>query len=85
MSPSAQLLPSQYLHLVTPSLTLGPASGDAGEFVALPLTIFATVEVVELLMYQAVDPSFTRRNLVSPSTFLKTGHPELHLPSSNLL
>ena len=85
MLPSTQLLPSQYLHLDTPTLTLGPASGDEGEFVTLPLCIFATVPVVELWMLQEVFPSSTLRNLVSPSTFLKTGRPELHLPSSNLL
>ena len=85
MSPSTWLLPSQYFHLVVPSLTLGPASGDEGEFVALPLCIQAPVAVVELLMLQTVFPSLTRRNLVSPSTFLKTGRPTLHLPSSNLL
>ena len=85
MSLSIQLLPSQYCHLVTPFLTLGPASGDEGEFVPLPLCILAPVAVVELLMVQTVVPSFTLRNLVSPSTFLKTGRPALHLPSSNLL
>ena len=85
MSPSTWVAPSQYLHLVTPSLTLGPASGDAGEFVPLPLCIQAPVAVVELLMLQPETPSGTNRNLVSPSTFLKTGRPSLHLPSSNLL
>ena len=84
MSPSFQS-PSQYVHLVTPSLTLGPASGDDGEFVAFPLAIQYSVAVMELLMVQVVSPSFTIRNLVSPSTFLKIGRPSLHLPSSNLL
>ena len=49
MSPSFPP-PPQYFHLVTPNLTLGPASGDEGEFVALPLNILAPVAVVELLM-----------------------------------
>ena len=84
MSPSTWLLPSQYLHLVLPSLTLGPASGDEGEFVALPLCIQGPVAVMELLMLQLEYLSFTSRNLVPPSTFLKTGRPELHLPTSNL-
>ena len=35
-------------------------------------------------MLQAVNLSVMRRNLVSPLTFLKTGRPALHLPSSNL-
>ena len=30
-------------------------------------------------------PSLTNRNLGSPSAFLNTGRPKLHLPSSNLL
>ena len=59
MSASTQLLPSQYVHLVTPNLTLGPASGDAGEFVPLPLCILAPVAVVELLMLQTLFPSPT--------------------------
>ena len=70
MLPSFQPL-SEYLHLVTPSLTLPPASGDEGEFVALPPFIQGPVAVVESLMAQTVCPSFTWRNLVSPSTFLK--------------
>ena len=73
-----------YLHLVTPSLTLGPASGDEGEFVALPLVILAPVAVVDLLMLQEIHRCATNRNLSSPETFLNTGLPLLHLPSSNL-
>ena len=83
MSPSFQT--GTNLHLLTSRLTLDPASGDEGEFVALPLSIQAPVSVVELLMVQTVLPSPTRRNLGSPSTFLKTGRPLLHLPTSNLL
>ena len=56
MSPSIHLIPSQYLHLVPPSLTLGPASGDEGEFVALPLFIQPPVPVMWLLMYQTAFP-----------------------------
>ena len=52
MSPSTNLPPLAYLHLVTPSLTLGPASGDEGVFVALPLAIQAPAAVVDLFMLQ---------------------------------
>ena len=88
MSPSttSHLPPLAYLHLVTPCLTLGPASGDEGEFVALPLWIQAPVAVVELLMLQTAPPSPTSRNLGHfPSTFLTTRRPPLHLPSTNRL
>ena len=81
MSPSQQPL-SEYPHLVTPNLTL--ASGDEGEFTALPLCILPPMPLVELLMIQATLPSFTRRNLGFPPTFLKNGLPEPHLPTSNL-
>ena len=74
----------EYCHMVTPSLTLAPASGDEGEFVPLPLCIPPSLAVVELLMLQAVIPLGTSRKLGFPSTFLNTGCPELHLPTSNL-
>ena len=56
MSPSTDLPPLAYVHLVCPNLTLGPASGDEGEFVALPLSIQPPVAVVELLMTQPEFP-----------------------------
>ena len=37
------------------------------------------------LTYHSVLPSLTSRNLVSPSAFLYTGRPSLHLPTSSLL
>ena len=81
MSPSVHL-PSQYLHLLTPILTLAPASGDEGEFVALPLIIQDLLAVVDHMMCQLDNPSATRRNF--PSFFMKTGRPSLHIPSTNL-
>ena len=83
MSPSHQPL-SEYLHLVTPNLTRAPASGDEVEFTALPLCILPPMPDMELLMIQATLPSFTSKNLGFLPTFLKTGRPELHLPSTNL-
>ena len=78
MSPSFQApLSSAYVHPVRPNLTLGPASGDEGEFFPLPLCIQPPGSVVESVISQTVLPPTTRRNLVSPSTFLKTGRPEL--------
>ena len=41
MNPSFHLPSSQYCHRENPSLALAPASGDEGEFVALPLVIQA--------------------------------------------
>ena len=77
--------PSANFHLVCPNLTLAPAADDDGEFVAFPLDMKTNWLVVELRMPQAVLASCTRRNLRFPSFFLKTGRPELHLPTSNLL
>ena len=84
MSPSVHLPPPQYLHLLTPILTLAPASGDEGEFVALPLIIQDRLAVVDHMMCHLDIPSATRRNFGPPSTFLKTGRPSLHIPSTNL-
>ena len=81
MSPSVHL-PPQYLHLLTLILTLAPASGDEGEFVALPLIIQDLLAVVDHMMCQLDNPSATRRNF--PSFFMKTGRPSLHIPSTNL-
>ena len=77
--------PSRYLHLCTPSRTLGPASGEVGELVARPPFMWASLAVTDFLMLQVVSPSFTNKTLGSPSTFLNTGRPLLHFPSSNLL
>ena len=76
--------PSRYLHLCTPSRTLGPASGEVGELVARPPFMWASLAVTDFLMLQVVSPSFTNKTLGSPSTFLNTGRPLLHFPSSNL-
>ena len=76
--------PSRYLHLCTPSRTLGPASGEVGELVARPPFMWASLAVIDFLMLQVVSPSFTNKTLGSPSTFLNTGRPLLHFPSSNL-
>ena len=83
MNPSFHLLSSQYCHRENPSLALAPASGDEGEFVAFPLVMNKGPLVVSLML-QAVFPPGTNRNLGAPPTFLKTGCPRLHLPSSNL-
>ena len=86
MPPCLALPRLEYVHPVTPNMTLGPASGEEGEFVALPLSIQPVEEVVDLVMVQTVLPSATTRNLVSPynPTFLKNGRPELHFSSCNL-
>ena len=76
--------PSRYLHLCTPSRSLGPASGEVGELVARPPFMWASLAVTDFLMLQAFSPSFTNKTLGSPSTFLNTGRPLLHFPSSNL-
>ena len=81
-------LPSQYVHQVLLSLTLGPAAGDKGELVARPLSIQPPLVDVEALMTQAdglppeQEQGFTSRRL---SPFLYTGRPALHCPTSNLL
>ena len=75
MSPSLHP-PTQYLHLIT---------GDEGEFVAILLDMKDLGVVVDHAMFHFDNPSLTRRYLVSPTLFLKTGRPSLHLPSSNLL
>ena len=86
-SPSLTTPPSAYTHHVHPRLKLGPAAGQTGELVARPLPIQLLVADVEPgLISQPEYPSFTSRNLSSfPSTFLYTGRPELHSPTSNLL
>ena len=84
MNPSFHLLSSQYCHRENPSLALAPASGDEGEFVAFPLVMNAEKPLVASLMLQAVFPPGTNRNLGAPSTFLKTGCPMLHFPTSSL-
>ena len=86
MLPSDPRSPSQYLHLVSPNLSLPPAREDVGEFVALPLCIEPPVGDIESLMNQTVFPSGTNRTLSIPSSsFLKIGLPMLQSPFSNLL
>ena len=87
ISPSLTSPASEYTHWVHLRLTLGPASGERGELVARPLPIQLLVADVEPgLISHPEYPSFTSRNLSSfPSTFLYTGRPELHSPTSSLL
>merc|ERR1719193_2547118 len=84
ISPSLNSSLSQYLQLVNPNRTLGPASFE-GEDVALPLVIQSPVLVVEDAMPQFEYPSCTNRNLsLFPPTLLYTGRPALHRPASGL-
>ena len=74
MAPSFEPPSTAYLHLFTP-LLVGPASGDAGEFVPLPPNMWAPLEAAVFLMFQTMLSSGTIEILDSPSTFLKTGLP----------
>ena len=85
IEPTIHLSSTQYSHPVWLNLSLGPASGIVGEFVALPLIIQAQLLDVEVLIDQVVFPFGTKRTLsIPPSSFLKIGLPRLHSPFSNL-
>ena len=85
IEPTIHLSSAQYAHPVVFNLSLGPASGIVGEFVALPLVILAPLLDVEVLIAHVVSPFFTNRTLsIPPSSFLKIGLPQLQSPFSNL-
>ena len=86
IEPTIPLSSAQYAHPVLFILSLGPASGIVGEFVALPLFIEPSVLDVEVPIAQTVSPFNTYRNISVPlSSFLKIGLPLLQSPFSNLL